>query len=184
MQKHKRIEQALEAFSRFSEKNRKAVYVIIGSLDETIDINKIIKQYNLKNKVIITGYIPFKKAVEYIYVSDVCINLRFPSTGATSASLIKSLSIGTPCIITNIPENEQFPKTCVFKIKKNNSEIENIIKALEFLKNNPDIRETMSENAIKYIKENHLWVDKAKEIRDFIYEVYNENSNNKPIGRV
>jgi len=171
IQKHKRIEQALQAFSNFSKKNN-SIYILIGESDKTINIKKIIKKYDLQKKVITTGYIDFKKAIEYIYSSDICINLRWPTTGGTSATLIKSLSIGTPCIITDLPENEQFPESCVFKIKKDEEEIKNIINALQYLKQNPRKQEEMSLSSLKYIEENHLWKDKAKEIADFVNEIY------------
>jgi len=168
IQKHKHIEKALEAFQKFSLKNKKSVYILIGESDETINIKEIIKRLKLKNKVILLGYIPFEEAIKYIRASDVSINLRYPSTGATSASLIKSLSIGTPSIISDIPENNQFPETCVFKIKKDERELENIVKSLELLKKYPKLRKQMSNNSYEYIKKNHLWKDKAKEISDYI----------------
>ena len=97
--------------------------------------------------------------------------MRWPTTGATSGSLIKSLAVGTPCIISDLPENKEFPNNCTFKIKKGDNEINNILEALNELKVK-NTRETMSKNAIKYIKENHLWKDKAKEFKNFIMEVY------------
>ncbi|MBD3252210.1 glycosyltransferase [Candidatus Pacearchaeota archaeon] len=172
IQKHKRISQCLIAFKKFSEKNKNSKYLIIGEGEETINIKRLINNLNIKDKVIITGYLPFSKAIEYIYASDVGINLRYPSTGATSGSIIKSLSIGTPCIISDIPENRHFPDSCVFKIKKNKNEIENIIKVLEYLYNEPKTNKKISSNAINYINKHHLWENKAKEIANFINEVY------------
>ncbi len=170
MQKHKRLEQALKAFKEFSKKTN-SIYIIIGESDDSININNLIKKLDLEEKVKITDYLTFKEVFEYIYASDVCINMRWPTTGATSGSLIKSLAVGTPCIISDLPENKEFPNNCTFKIKKGDNEINNILEALNELKVK-NTRETMSKNAIKYIKENHLWKDKAKEFKNFIMEVY------------
>ena len=179
IQRHKRLFQSLNAFKEFSKDNN-SQYILIGESDESIDIYKMIKDLKIEDKVIITEYLPLKKVYEYIQASDVCINMRWPTTGATSGSLIRSLSLGTPCIISDLPENNEFPKSCVIKIKKDENEINNILDALNKLKNKKAQKE-MSNNAINHIKKHHLWEDKTKELRDFILKVYNENSNNKSI---
>ncbi len=181
IQKHKHLEKALEAFKEFLKTAPNSIYIIMGEEDETIDIRKIIRKLGLEKNAILTGYIPFNKVIDYIYASNACINLRWPTTGATSGSLMKALSTGTPCIISDLPENKEFPTSCVFKIKRDKNETENILGALNKLKNE-EFQKEMSNNAIEHIKKNHLWQDKAKELRDFILKVYNENSNNQSIG--
>jgi len=172
MQKHKRIEQALISFSKFARKYPNSVYVLVGPIDENLKLELILETLKIREKVIVTGYIPHKDAMNYLYASDVCINLRWPSTGATSASLIKSLSVGTPAIITELPENKDFDRSCLFNVKKDKNEIRNIFKILCRLKENPLLEKKMSSNAIEYIKKNHLWKDKAREIAELVREVY------------
>ena len=177
IQKHKRIAQALNAFAIFAKENKNSCYLLIGQIDESLNIQKLIKKYNLQEKVIRTGHLTNNKAMEYIAASDVCINLRGPSTGATSASLIKSLSVSTPCIISDLPENQEFPNSCVIKIKNDKNEIRTIAQKLNYLKEHSSILKEMSKSALEYTKENHQWDKNAKKIQEFIKKVYHENSN-------
>jgi glycosyltransferase involved in cell wall biosynthesis len=176
IQRHKGIKENLIAFKKFSEKYKKAIYICIGAEDQSINIREIIKNLNLEGKVIITGYKGIEKVIEYIYVSDVLLNSRFPSTGATSGSLIKALSIGTPCIISDLPENKEFPNNCVYRISNNKDKVNNIIEALIEIKEDKNLQKEMSKNAIKHIKEHHLWVHIVEEINSYIRE--NENTYN------
>ena len=177
IQNHKRIKQALISFKEFSKENKNSVYILMGEEDGETDIKEFIKEHKISN-ILITGYIKFERAIEYIYSSDVSINLRGPTTGAMSGSLIKTLAIGTPCIITDLPENNQFSESYIFKIRPDKKEIKNISSILSYLKNNPKKQEEISKKTLENINKNYLWKNQTLKIKNFIEKVYkNENSN-------
>lgn len=185
IQKHKQINVALHAFKKFLNHNPDSLYILIGPEDASLDVKKIIEKLELNKNVLLLGHISHKKAMEYIYSSDIAINLRYPSTGATSASLLKILSCGIPCIISDLPENKNFPNNCTIKIKQNKNLEEKILEKYKKL-DKTDLA-IMGQNAIEYITKNHLWKNIAKKFDTNISNIpnlkYNINIKNNAIGK-
>lgn len=128
--------------------NEKFIYIIIGE-----DKNKILKDYKNNKKIKIVGYKNINEIEEYISSADICINLRNPTSGETSGTLIRMMSKGKPTIVTNQGWYSELPKNSVVKISKSNNdkEIQQIIKKLI---NNKRLRDNIGNNAKKFINTN------------------------------
>lgn len=135
------------------------VYVMVGE-------GNYVDSY-LGDDIIKTGYVTIDEFNSFTIHCDLAFNLRYPTMGETSASLIRILAAGKPCIVNDDAWFSELPDNIVYKIKNENAK-EEIFKLLEkFMHNKKDFLE-VGENAKKYIKENHS-IDKiAKEIEEFL----------------
>lgn len=82
-----------------------------------------------------------------------CVNLRYPTQGENSASLLKILGHGKPVIATDIGSFSEFPDEVVYKIGYVESEVDEIIKTiLKILDENKEVKE---RHIINYIQQNN-----------------------------
>lgn len=171
----KRPLQLLYAFKKYLVTQPNAYLVFVGGTDYlgTINIENEINKLNLQGKVKVTGYVNMPDFYRYIEVSDICLNLRFPFNGESSASLLRILSVGKPTIVTDIGSFSDFPNDVVLKIPHpgQSDEVEEILKSLILLTKNLDYRKSLSENAYKYIAQEHSPEKCANLYVDFIQQI-------------
>jgi len=149
-------------------------YVIIGE-DGSHILNNLIDRNS--NYVVIKDYVPLEEFEAMISACDICINLRFPTMGETSGSLIRMMGSGKPVIVTNRGYYSELPDHCVFKIDPDIDESETIKRSLIALIQDKDFRESMGREAAKYVKEKCSIANCAKEYADFI-QLINSRKNN------
>ncbi len=155
----KRIDVLLKSFSKLiNKKNVKNVQLfLVGELHNDVkqQIQNIIKNEGLEDVTTITGYVSKDEFEKYLEISDICVNLRFPTSGESSATLAKALSFGIPVITTNYAQYREYPDNCCWKVDVGVDEIELISEYLLELVTNEKLRKIMSENAYCYAKTNH-----------------------------
>ncbi len=144
---HKRIPTVLKAFFRFNSEYPDSTLLIVG--EDNINLKGMIKSLGVKS-VIQTGHVSFQKMYEYMQVSDICVNLRYPTAGETSASLLRLLSLGKPVIVSNVGWFSELPDYCCVKVDIDNFEVDLIVEYLKALALNEKLRKKMGENAKEY----------------------------------
>lgn len=165
---HKRISVTLKAFKKFCEDFPNSVLLIVG--EENIGLKDMIKEYGVES-AIQTGFVPFQKMYEYMQVSDICINLRYPTAGETSASLLRLLSMRKPVIISNVGWFSELPDDCCAKVDVDNYEEELLLEYLKALASNENLRKKMGNNAREFVLKEHNPEKIAHEYYKFICEV-------------
>jgi glycosyltransferase involved in cell wall biosynthesis len=145
---HKRMPVILRAFKKFHERYPKSVLLVVG--EDNIRLKSMIKGYNVKH-VIQTGYVTSKKMYEYMHISDICINLRYPTAGETSASLLRLMDMDKPVIVSNIGWFSELPDDCCIKIDINDYEEDTLLEFLYVLASDMILREKIGKNAKTYI---------------------------------
>ena len=156
--RYKRIDVLLKAFSMLLNTGLKDVQLfLVGELFDDVQeqILKLIRDLHLTEAVTITGYVSRQDFIKYLKATDICLNLRYPTAGETSATLIKALSMGLPVITTNYAQYKEYPDNCCWKADLGDLEVELLAEYLFVLATREDVRRKMSINAIKYSRENN-----------------------------
>ena len=78
-ERYKGYDKVIEALPEVKKKFPDVCYIIAGKGDEkeVANINKLVEQYQLKNNVVLTGFIPEKELTDHFLISDV---FAMPST--------------------------------------------------------------------------------------------------------
>lgn len=93
----------LRAFALVLEQQPNTTLIIVGDGEERENIEACIKQLNLVNKVILTGY--QTKPQNYLALMDIYLLSSFSE--GTSMTLLEAMSIGKPCVVTNAGGNPE-----------------------------------------------------------------------------
>ena len=138
----KRAEVVLEAFRIARSRNPNLVLLIVGEPAPNIDVPK-------GEGIVTTGYVPDEEFPAYYTAADRLVNLRYPSAGETSGTLIRALDAGKPVAVSDYAQFAEFPDDCVVKIPLGEGEVEAL--ADFFLRDLPDPsaaqRKWLEENA-------------------------------------
>lgn len=123
----KGIEKALKAFAQVRKKHVNAFFLLAGKTDDVMRkiIRELAVKYHFADSVRVTGFTQIEEFKDYIFLCDVCVNLRYPYRGETSGSLMRILAAGKPVIVNDIGSFAEVPDECATKIEVRTGE-ENI----------------------------------------------------------
>jgi glycosyltransferase involved in cell wall biosynthesis len=140
-------------------------YVIAGE-----DRGKLLRDLIKKSPVNISiqKYLPLEKLESLISASDICINLRYPTMGESSASLLRQMGYGRPTLITDCGAYAEIPDYSAVKIAPDIDEAALLKAFLAALIENVDFRQAVGKEAAAYVQ-NECALDKCvRQYADFI----------------
>jgi len=165
--KNKRYESVLSALSEIKEFRFK--YLIAGK-----DRGRILDNYLQGSEpyIIKCGHLPIEKLEEVIHASDICINLRYPTMGESSGSLLRMMGYAKPTLITDYGSYSEFPDYCAVKISPDIDEKEMIKRSVTALALDEDFRFSLGREAKKYVEEECSIKKCAREYAEFIKSLH------------
>ncbi len=151
----KRIRELLQVFSQFVRDVPDALCLLVGKEAPDFDVRKIIRQFGLEEHVRITGYTPYDEFLEYIALTDVCVNLRYPTVRSTSANILKIMGFARPVLVSHLCEYLDIPEECCVKIPLDEREQASLFNALHRLYEHPEQRHELGQRARQFVQKHH-----------------------------
>lgn len=148
------------AVKRMNSEGRSNIYYVMVGTGDYAD-------GYLDSHIIKTGYLPQDIYDDILSRCDIVVGLRYPSMGETSGSLIRALSAGKPCVVTDDAWFSELPDDSVIKTDKNVSE-DDIYEKLGYFAENREKLKNISNNASKYISSRPGLDENCKKIRDLL----------------
>ena len=167
----KRLHIALRAFARFHKRHPDSVYLFVGGHSPFYDLPGLVERLGLQDCVRITGWLDAVPFVRHMFAVDVAIQLRYPHIGGMPYTPIRLMGLGIPTIVTNIDPLADIPDNCLIKIDPDRDEEDLLLAIMEELVSNEGVRQKLSANARRYVKEHHDARALAQRYADFISEV-------------
>jgi glycosyltransferase involved in cell wall biosynthesis len=115
----KRADVVLQAFARARRRDRELVLLVVGEPAPNIDVSAMRAE-----GVVFTGYVPDETFASYYAAADRLVNLRYPSAGETSGTLIRALDAGKPVAVSDYAQFAEYPDDIVTKIPLGDGEVE------------------------------------------------------------
>lgn len=168
--REKGIERTLRALKSLAEQFD-FHYTLVGSADNFPEIGDIIKRLGLADRVTITGHVALEEFERLVAATDVAINLRERSVGATSGSLCRIMAAAVPAIISNVGAFSELPDNAVVKIDHDEHSDALLRAYLQALIEDASLREQIGRNARCHVLAEHNIEASAAKYLDFIYSV-------------
>ena len=147
----KRIGQVLQAVrAMLDEKPKLPIKIVI--IGEGDSLKAEIAQYCLGKYVIELGFVADDQFTAYLNAVDIVANLRYPSMGESSASLIQAMSFAKPVIVTNHASFAELPDNVVAKVSYGENEISELTQILQRLLEVKGERERLGQAARQYVE--------------------------------
>ena len=118
----KRAEVVLEAFRIARAKDPRLALLIVGEPAPNIDAESLQGE-----GIVTTGYVADDEFPRYYAIADRFVNLRYPSAGETSGTLIRALDAGKPVAVSDYAQFAELPDDVVFKVPLGAGEVERLV---------------------------------------------------------
>ncbi len=125
----------------------------------------------------VLGHLPLQAMERIISASDICINLRYPTMGENSGSLLRMMGYGKPILVTNVGSYAELPDYAVLKIEPDIDEKELIKRFIQELVQDPDFRKAVGREARTYVEEECSIPKCAAAYAEFIRQCRRETSH-------
>lgn len=152
---YKRLDSVFQALHELRDSYPSLRYILVGSVSSNYDVHSMIERAGLTDNVQVTGYVPHHTFEYYVAAADVCINLRYPTAGETSASLLRLLGAGRPTLVSSIGSFAELPPDVAAQIDVDPNERDMIVAHCKLFIQRPDIAAALSSRARRYVAENH-----------------------------
>jgi glycosyltransferase involved in cell wall biosynthesis len=149
---NKRIPQLLEAFAGLRRTVPGARLLLAGASGERFDLSRRLERLGLTEGVERLDYVPEERMWSLMAACDVLVNLRYPTMGETSGSVIRGLSLGKPLVVSDIGWFAELPDDVVLKVPADEFEVATLQAALAFAAEHAD---TLGRAAKAYVEREH-----------------------------
>lgn len=118
----KRAEPVLEAFRIARVRDPRLALLVVGEPAPNIDLERLRGE-----GIVTTGYVADEDFAAYYAAADRLVNLRYPSAGETSGTLIRAFAAGKPVAVSNYAQFAEFPDDCVVKVPLGDGEVDALV---------------------------------------------------------
>jgi glycosyltransferase involved in cell wall biosynthesis len=180
----KRVLPTVLAFGQVRRHWPQARLLIAGHIDKPdvyADVLAAIDQLGLTDSVHFEASPSKADFQELIAASDVAINLRWPSAGETSGTMMRAFGAGRVVITSDLPQNRHFDESFCWRIPTEpQAEAQALIGTLERVLAEPELARSAGELARAYVVEHASWSIAAAGYRDALAEL----ARPRPVVRV
>lgn len=128
------------------------VHLLVVGESSGLDIEDLARAAGVADRVTHLGFLPFDQFEAAIAASDLCLNLRYPTAGETSASLLRVLAVGRPAIVSDYAQFAELPDEIALKVPPGEGEAAALAAALRDLLARPERLRAMGEAAREHVR--------------------------------
>ena len=154
---YKRIQQSLRAMKRLVRVEPRAKMILVGEEHPDLPVRRMIEDLDLAEHVRVIGYAPIDEFVQWIGATDICLNLRYPTVGETSGTLLRALGLGRAVIVSDVGAFSGLPDEICFKVPVDDSEVDVLFEYMNLLVSRPEIARAVGERARNHVATECGW---------------------------
>jgi glycosyltransferase involved in cell wall biosynthesis len=154
----KRIPSLLRAVAALPEGMRRQIVLPIvgpGPDEHLQELKHLARDLGLEPALRLTGRVPLEDLTAHARAADVCVQLRYPTRGESSAALLRELAAGAACIISDHGSIAEVAAEAVLRVRVPDHEVEDLANALRQLYEHPQLREALGKRAAEYARSHH-----------------------------
>jgi glycosyltransferase involved in cell wall biosynthesis len=168
----KRLEPVLRAFAALRRRRPQALLLVAGEISPHYDFDAALAAAGGEG-VRVTGRLPLERFHRAMAAADFALNLRHPTGGETSASLLRLLALGVPTVVTRAGSFADLPAGAVASVPVDELEEPLLEGLFETLAGDAGLRRAMGEAARRHVERVHalpgaaaVWMHRLRELAD------------------
>lgn len=161
------LDAILRVFAQLRQEVPKARLLIVGGMLREVDLPGMIAQWQLQDVVHYAGYAPDVPALlDWMATADVLINLRRPTMGETSATVLRAMAMAKPVIVDDHGWYAELPDDACYKVPPGDDEA--LLAAMRQLAGSPEQRQQIGRQGQQLVRQEHEPGRVAARYFDFI----------------
>ena len=106
---YKRIPESLRAFRRLTRLVPEVKIILVGEPHPDLPLEPMIRSMGLSASVRVLGFTPEREFVGYLAACDFVLNLRYPTVGESSGTLLRALGLGKAALVSEVGSFRELP---------------------------------------------------------------------------
>jgi glycosyltransferase involved in cell wall biosynthesis len=152
----KRIPELLEATANVRRTHPDLTLLLVGPTAPGFDLDRRLQRLGLGDAALVREkWVDERRLWELMAASTVVVNLRHPTMGETSGSVVRGLSLGKPLVVSDVGWFSELPDDVAVKIPPDEHEAASLSAALELLASREDVRGALGEKAAELAQREH-----------------------------
>jgi glycosyltransferase involved in cell wall biosynthesis/SAM-dependent methyltransferase len=168
---YKRITESLRAFARLVRLAPNARMILVGEPHPDFPVEATIRSMGLSAHVRLLGFTPIEDFMSYIAACDIVLNLRYPTVGESSGSLLRALGLGKAVLVSDVGSFAEFADNVCLKVPVGAGEEDLIFEYLNLLVSRPDVARELGRSARDYVSSECNWPAVARQYAQFLKAV-------------
>lgn len=165
---YKRIAESLRAFRRLVRVQPEARMILAGEPHPELRLDSLIHALDLAPYVRALGFRPIEEFVGYLAACDIVLNLRYPTVGENSGTLMRSLGLGKAVVVSEVGSFSELPDSICLKAPVDSSEEDHLFEYLNLLVSRPDLRRALGAKAREWVETECTWPKVAERYAEFL----------------
>jgi glycosyltransferase involved in cell wall biosynthesis len=152
----KRIPELLRAVAEVRHDHPDVTLLLVGPTAPGFDLDRRLQRLGLTGAGLVREtWVDERRLWALMAGSDVLVNLRHPTMGETSGSVIRGLSLGKPLVVSDVGWFAELPRDVALAIPPDEDEAATLTAALRLLASNRELRGAMGANAAELARREH-----------------------------
>jgi len=168
---YKRIAESLRAFRRLVRLAPQARMILVGEPHPDFPLAAMIRTLGLTANVRVLGFTPIEDFVGYLGACDIVLNLRYPTVGESSGTLLRALGLGKAVMVSEVGSFQEFPEDVCLKVPAGAGEEDLIFEYLNLLVSRPEVAQALGAQARDYVARECNWGAVARQYAAFLEAV-------------
>jgi len=169
---YKRIAESLRAFRRLLRFEPRARMILVGETHPDFPLKEMIRGLNLGPFVRLLGFTTEEDFTGYMAACDIVLNLRFPTVGESSGSLLRALGLGRACVVSGVGSFAELPDSVCLKVPVGSAEEDTLFEYLNLLVTRPRLARVLGEEARAWVRRECSWPKVAERYVQFAEAVH------------
>src|SRR5450631_1774342 len=165
---YKRIAESLRAFRRVLRLVPNVKMILVGEPHPEFPVEAMIRSMGLSANVRVLGFAPIEDFVGYLGACDIVLNLRFPTVGESSGTLLRSLGLGKAVMVSEVGAFQKIPDDVCLKVPVGPGEEDILFEYLNLLVSRPEVARQLGERARDYVARECNWGTVAAQYAGFL----------------
>ena len=150
----KRLEPALAAFARLRRERPQSRFVIVGEVSPHYDFAEVLARHAAAG-VTVLGRVPAAGFADWMKACDLAVNLRHPTGGETSASLLRLLALGRPTVVNSTGAFAEVPDGAAIQLPLDGYEEQTLGEIFVRIASSPELARGIGAAARAFIAGEH-----------------------------
>jgi glycosyltransferase involved in cell wall biosynthesis/SAM-dependent methyltransferase len=154
---YKRIAESLRAFARLIRVAPEARMILVGEAHAELPLDLMISTLNLPAHVRHIGFSPIEDFNGFLGACDIILNLRYPTVGESSGTLLRALGMGKAVIVSDVGSFREYPDEICLKAPVDASEEDHLFEYMNLLVSRPEMAQALGTRARQWVQRECNW---------------------------
>ena len=165
---YKRIPESLRAFRRVVRLAPSTKMILVGEPHPEFPIEPAIRSMGLSGNARVMGFTPIEDFVGYLGACDIVLNLRWPTVGESSGTLLRSMGLGKAVLVSEVGSFQELPEDVCLKVPVGPGEENLIFEYMNLLVSRPEVAQALGARAKQWVARECNWAAVARQYANFL----------------